>query len=296
MTGRQRQLLHLLVDTYIQTQSPVASGVLAEQLSLSPATVRYDLIELEQLNLIAKPHTSAGRIPTRAGFRHYAISKLPPTPLPQSTVDKLIQALDGAAKREMMVVQVASRLSGYPAILRLKPHRTPKLLQVHLSLLAPGKVLAVAVLEGGRIREARIDLSFSPTPEQLSDAERNPLQNTDTSLSMYELLTAIQRAFSQSTSEEFREGVSLLLAEPEAQDPAFLRQALSVFESQSDTTLTPPGGMNVRIGEDIGLSMVQTGVAFSDQVGELSLLGPMRMRYTHALSVAYALGQVYTGK
>ena len=304
MTERQRRLLHLLVDTYIQTQTPVPSGVLAEQLSLSPALVRYELIELEQAGFITKPHTSAGRIPTRAGFRHYALSKLPPNPMPQATIDRLVQILeDAGAKREVLLVQVASRLSGYPAVLRLKHQRSPRLLQVHLSRLSANKVLAVAVLEGGRVREARLELSSNPTDEQLNEAEgrlHSPVEASKlpvaTTPAMRELFEAVGRAFAQGGLEEYREGVGLLLAEPEAQNPAFLRQAITLFETSQDETLTPPGGMNVRVGEGEGFSLVQAGVSLSDQVGELSLLGPLRMRYAHALSVAYAMGQVYMGK
>ncbi|GIW25673.1 DeoR family transcriptional regulator [Meiothermus sp.] len=301
MTERQRRILHLLVDSYIQTQTPVPSGMLAQQLSLSPATVRYELIELEQQGLIGKPHTSAGRIPTRAGFRHYALSKLPPSPLPQATLDKLAQVLEGAgSRREALLVQVASRLSGYPAILRLKSQRAPKLLQVHLSSLTPGKVLAVAVLEGGRVREARIELSFTPTEAQLNEAEqrlfKTPGPVRASTPAMMELYESIGRAFAQGGQEEYREGMGLLLSEPEAQNPLFLRQAIAVYEGPSDTTLTPPGGVNVRVGEDEGLSLVQAGFGANDQVGELTLLGPVRMRYERALSVAYTMSQAYMGK
>jgi heat-inducible transcriptional repressor len=113
---------------------------------------------------------------------------------------------------------------------------------------------------------------------------------------MMELYESIGRAFSQGVEEEYREGVGLLLSEPEAQNPLFLRQAIAIFETPSDPTLTPPGGINVRVGEDEGLSLVQAGIGVSDQVGELSLLGPVRMRYEKALSVAFAMSQVYMGK
>ncbi len=304
MTPRQRSILHLLVDTYIHYQNPVPSGVLAEKLSLSPAMVRYELIELERQGFIRKPHSSAGRVPTRAGFRQYAQSKLPPNPMPQATLDRLAQALEGAgARREALLVQVASKLSGYPATLRLQAKRSAKLLQVHLSLLSSGKILAVAVLEGGRVREARIDLSFTPSEAQLTEAEHRlhgpldfaALPKTN-SLALNELFEAIHRVFAQGSQEEYREGVGLLLTEPEAQNPQFLRQAIALFETPNDDTLTPPGGMNLRVGEDEGLSLVQAGIKLGDQFGELSLLGPLRMRYAQALSVAYAMGQVYMGK
>lgn len=133
MTSRQRQLLYLLVETYIHTQTPVPSGLMAERMGLSPAMARYELIELEQAGLVTKPHASAGRIPTRQGFQTYALSLLPPNPLPQATQDQLAQVIEGAgARREVLLVQVAARLARYPAVLRIKPRRAPRLLQVHL--------------------------------------------------------------------------------------------------------------------------------------------------------------------
>jgi heat-inducible transcriptional repressor len=299
MTERQRRILHLLIDHYIQGQAPVASGVLAQQLALSPALMRYELIALEEAGFIAKPHTSAGRIPTRAGFRHYALSRLPPEGLPYTTISRLTQVLDEAGvRREALVVQVAAKLSGYPAMLRLRPQRAPKIVQVHLSPLSPGKVLAVAVLEGGRVKEARLELSFSPSEAQLQEAEtklRGPLDSPPSSPALREIYEAARRAFAQGSPEEYREGMSLLLGEPEAQSPNFLRLALSIFEGRGEEVFTPPGGLNLRVGESEGLSLVQAGVKVGDQIGELSLLGPLRMRYAQALSVAYGLGQAYMG-
>lgn len=304
MTARQRALLHLLVENYIESGTPVPSGMLAQKLSLSPALVRYELIELEQAGYVEKPHASAGRLPTRQGFRHYALSKLPPELLPQATLERLSQVMDGAGeRRETLLVQVASRLSGYPALLRLQSLRSPKLVQVHLSLLGPGRVLAVAVLEGGRVREARIELKLAPSEAQLTEAERflsgpidlRAMPETQNPV-LVELYQALSRAFLQGGLEEYREGMGLLLSEPEAQDPGFLKQALSLFESTPEEQFTPPGGVNLRVGDWEGLSWVQAGVSLGEVTGELSLLGPMRMRYPHALSVAYALSQVYMGR
>lgn len=304
MTARQRTLLGRLVEGYIQTQQPVPSSVLAREMDLSPATVRYELIELEQANLVAKPHTSAGRVPTRQGFRFYALSLLPPAPLASHLFERLARVLEEAgSRREHLVVQVAARLSGYPALLRTRPLNRPRLVQVHLSLLEGGKVLAVAVLEGGRVREARLELDFSPSEALLTEAE-TLLRGSFTPQELpapanprlYELFQALSRAFSAHNLEEYREGMGLLLSEPEAQDPQFVRRALERYETPSDEPLTPAGGLNLRVGEDSGLSLVQVGVAVGGVVGELSLLGPLRMRYSQALSVAQALSQAYMGK
>ncbi|ADH61963.1 MAG: HrcA family transcriptional regulator [Deinococcota bacterium] len=301
MTSRQRQLLYLLVETYIHTQTPVPSGLMAERMGLSPAMARYELIELEQAGLVTKPHASAGRIPTRQGFQTYALSLLPPNPLPQATQDQLAQVIEGAgARREVLLVQVAARLARYPAVLRIKPRRTPRLLQVHLSLLGAGQVLAVAVLEGGRVREARLEVSFSPSEAQLAEAEgllkgrfAAEALPTPPNPALRDLFAALSRAFARGGLEEYREGMGLILSEPEAQNPAFVRQAIELFEAPKDDPLTPPGGVNLRVGEGGGFSLVQVGIGMGEVVGELTLLGPVRMRYGEALSVAHTLGRAY---
>lgn len=71
MTTRQQQLLNTIVEYYVQTATPVGSGALATQFGVSSATVRSEMAQLEQLGYITHPHTSAGRIPTDAGYRHY---------------------------------------------------------------------------------------------------------------------------------------------------------------------------------------------------------------------------------
>ncbi|MDD5289664.1 MAG: DeoR family transcriptional regulator [Patescibacteria group bacterium] len=73
MNDRQKELLKIIVEEYIKTAEPVGSKLLVEKygLNFSPATVRNDMAELEAQNLIAQPHTSAGRVPTEAGYRCY---------------------------------------------------------------------------------------------------------------------------------------------------------------------------------------------------------------------------------
>jgi transcriptional regulator of heat shock response len=73
MNPRQAQILKLIVDEYIRTAEPVSSKQLCDRFSLpcSSATVRNDMAVLEELGLIAQPHTSAGRVPTETAYRFY---------------------------------------------------------------------------------------------------------------------------------------------------------------------------------------------------------------------------------
>lgn len=71
ISERQEKILYQIVEDYAETASPVGSVTLAKLFGVSPATIRAEMARLEALGLIAQPHTSAGRVPTDAGYRYY---------------------------------------------------------------------------------------------------------------------------------------------------------------------------------------------------------------------------------
>ena len=71
ITERQKAILCQIIEEYAETASPVGSVTLAKLFNVSPATIRAEMARLEALGLIAQPHTSAGRVPTDAGYRFY---------------------------------------------------------------------------------------------------------------------------------------------------------------------------------------------------------------------------------
>lgn len=71
ITERQKQILCQIVEEYAETASPVGSVTMAKLFGVSPATIRAEMARLEMLGLVAQPHTSAGRVPTDAGYRFY---------------------------------------------------------------------------------------------------------------------------------------------------------------------------------------------------------------------------------
>lgn len=71
ITPRQKEILSQIIEEYAETASPVGSVTMAKLFNVSPATIRAEMARLEVLGLIAQPHTSAGRVPTDAGYRFY---------------------------------------------------------------------------------------------------------------------------------------------------------------------------------------------------------------------------------
>ena len=124
ITPRQREILCQIIEEYAETASPVGSVTMAKLFGVSPATVRAEMARLEALGLIAQPHTSAGRVPTDAGYRFY-VNNLEENR--NNTVDtaKLSAAyrgreisLDGRLDREMhaLMRRVASQSQADAAI------------------------------------------------------------------------------------------------------------------------------------------------------------------------------------
>lgn len=91
MTERQEKILAAIVEEYAEVCSPVGSSLLSKMFKVSPATIRNDMVELERAGFIAQPHTSAGRVPTDKGYRHYVnqLSGVEP-----KSIDRSARAID----------------------------------------------------------------------------------------------------------------------------------------------------------------------------------------------------------
>src|SRR5690606_34091193 len=99
---RQARLLQIVVQEYVQSVQPVGSNIIAQRydLGISPATIRNDLAALEREGLLTHPHTSAGRVPTDAGYRYYVQHLMPKAEL-SSAERHAIRVQFAAARQEL---------------------------------------------------------------------------------------------------------------------------------------------------------------------------------------------------
>jgi heat-inducible transcriptional repressor len=307
MDVRRQQVLHLLVEHFIGSNRPIASRDLAKPLGVSSATVRFELAALEEMGLLHQPHTSAGRVPTRDGYRNYAHQFLPPKPLHEAAkarMDAAISRVDGE-NRLRMAAQIASSLSGYAAVAILTP-RDSKVEAMYLSLLSDDRVLVVVVLEGNVAREFVIDAGFKPeriTLEQAEQAVRNlkaHVREMPAKLLMLEqktspgisgVLKALRERWGETVQGvNYSSGASQMLSEPESRDAGFLRSVLEMLEHpNSNNANLPPGSVNLSVDDPNGISAVQVGFRSSVGLGSVAIVGPTRMRYPNAISVAKAV-------
>jgi heat-inducible transcriptional repressor len=113
ISGRKKDILRLLVQTYIQFGEPVGSKTLAASLSdkLSPATIRNTMAELEDAGYLTHPHTSAGRVPSEKGFRFYVDNLPEPMAMDRASLRRITQVLDHTDTPEDLMSRTSFLLS-----------------------------------------------------------------------------------------------------------------------------------------------------------------------------------------
>ncbi len=307
MKDRRARVLQLVAEAYIDTAHPVASGQVAERLDVSSATVRNDFGTLESEGLLQQPHTSAGRIPTALGFRSYASCFLPPTPLSASQRRRLGLQLAGAAGDQFYALasRLASELSGYAVTVQLPPNDALRILEIHLAMLSSRRLLAVVVLENGVVRQLGVDLDPVPDDAVIDDAERNlrqltlPVGEVPRALvaiaaraeeEMARTLLALASAWSDlQPPRTYSDGLSRLLSEPEGADPTFVRLVVAQVEGLAPAAsvqgaATPEPGLILDLDDTV--ARVVAAFPFGTAVGTFTLVGPSRMRYPAALTIA----------
>ena len=120
LTERKKRILQAIVETYIETAEPVGSKVVAEKarLDVSTATIRNEMADLTELGLLEQPHTSAGRIPSAAGYRLYVNELMDRHQLTLQETERINQALNVKMEELDRVIdragKVLSQISDYP--------------------------------------------------------------------------------------------------------------------------------------------------------------------------------------
>ncbi|MCV0394997.1 MAG: heat-inducible transcriptional repressor HrcA [Rhizobiaceae bacterium] len=174
---RSRDIFRALVDTYLREGEPVGSRNLSRMLpsSLSPATVRNVMSDLEQLGLIYAPHVSAGRLPTQQGLRFFVDAFMELGDLSEEerrVIEAQVRASGTAPSLEHMLTEASQMLSGLSrgAGLVLATKIETPLKHIEFIQLEPGRALAVLVSQGGDVENRVIDLPAGVTASQLHEA------------------------------------------------------------------------------------------------------------------------------
>jgi heat-inducible transcriptional repressor len=177
LDSRSREIFRVIVDSYMRDGEPMGSRNLSRLLpsSLSPATVRNVMSDLEQLGLIYAPHISAGRLPTQKGLRFFVDAFMEIGDLSEEerrVIEAQVRASGSGATLEHMLTEASQMLSGMSrgAGLVLASKSEAALKHIEFIQLEPDRALAVLVSQGGDVENRVIDLPAGVTTSQLHEA------------------------------------------------------------------------------------------------------------------------------
>lgn len=173
LTERTRLILKLVVDAYLETGAPVGSLALSQKkgISLSPASIRAAMAELEERGLLYSPHTSAGRLPTETGLTLFVEGLLEVdalSPADEGRMAREISAARGGSVPELLE-QASTALSGLTggAGLVFAPKTDDPVKHIEFVLLSPGRALAVIVTASGMVENRLMDVPADTTATSL---------------------------------------------------------------------------------------------------------------------------------
>jgi heat-inducible transcriptional repressor len=174
LTSRAREIFRLVVEGYLASGQAVGSKAIAASggINLSAASIRSVLQDLELLGLLGHPHTSAGRLPTEAGLRLFVdgiMQVAEPSPQERAAIEQRM-AEPGSVEAALAATSaLLSDLSTGAGVVMV-PRREPRLAQLTLVPLSPGRALAVLVGEDGAVENRVVDLPASLRSGALEEA------------------------------------------------------------------------------------------------------------------------------
>ncbi|MGQ2904491.1 MAG: heat-inducible transcriptional repressor HrcA [Neoaquamicrobium sediminum] len=177
LDARSRDIFRMIVDSYLRDGEPLGSRNLSRLLpqSLSPATIRNVMSDLEQLGLIYAPHVSAGRLPTQQGLRFFVDAFMEVGDLSDDerrVIDAQVKASGSGATLEHMLTEASQMLSGMSrgAGLVLATKNEVPLKHIEFIQLEPTRALAVMVSQNGDVENRVVELPAGVTASQLHEA------------------------------------------------------------------------------------------------------------------------------
>ena len=171
VTQRGLEVLRAIVQDYVATHEPVGSKSIVERhaFGVSAATIRNDMAQLEDEELITAPHTSSGRVPTDKGYRVFVnhLAQLRPLSVPQRTaIESFLAAPSDLDDLMARTVRVLTQLTGQVALAQYPSFARASITHVELVALAPNRVLVVLVTDAGGVSQR-----ISPLPIDIDDAD-----------------------------------------------------------------------------------------------------------------------------
>lgn len=321
LSERQQNILRLVVQEYVKTATPVGSKSMAisYNLGVSPATIRNDMAVLEEYGYLMHPHTSAGRVPTEAGYRYFVEKLMEQVELPNEE-QRLISHQFHQARLELdqwlrLSAAVLAHTSHNASLITAPKSNQCRLKHIELISIRDNIVLLILVLQGGMLKQQIITLDTPVNQDELVPLARQ-LTGLWTGLGADSIsLTAgtftndivtnvaevvvdtMSRADTRRSSDVYRDGLLNILNHPEFKEREGIQQIIRALEERQVVEqlvgeALEHGGVQIIIGgegkweefSEVGIVLARYGVE-DKATGAMGVIGPLRMPYSRTVSV-----------
>jgi heat-inducible transcriptional repressor len=334
MTPRHREVLHEIVEAYIATGEPVASRSVSRRWheSLSAASIRNVMVDLDEEGYLSQPHTSAGRVPTEKAFRSY-VECLSLRKLAAAEIDRLrseIGKLDTVEQRVEHTSRVLTEMTQSMGIAAAIPSLRPALDHVELVSLPGGRVLMVVMTRDQQVSNRVVTLEEPSSPDELAsirnyinrnfsgwmleDVRRELAQRLDHAAATYDsILKKLTVLYAKglldldAAPEVHIEGAGNLFAVDLHLTKEKMRELFRALEEKKrilellDRFLEHPSG---ELAVHVGLAEIHPSMRELSLIGVpvmlpggmsavIAVLGPMRMNYRGVISAVQHMGQAF---
>jgi heat-inducible transcriptional repressor len=325
ISERAQVLLKALIERHIQDGQPVGSKTLLVEagLAVSPATVRNVMSDLEERGYLISPHTSAGRIPTAAGYRLFVDSLLQMRPLDAQSINALREELH-PDKSSGELIQTASgilsSITSQAGLVTVPRQQTHHLRQVEFLPLSGDRVLVILVVNEREVQNRIIHTQRVHTEEELRQAANllnqrfagQPLDRVKAQILaemeadrasidgyMQSTLDLANQAFEEELPQEdyVVAGESQLLGSATPEEMEKLQDLFHAFQRKKDLLhllerCTRADGIQIFIGEEAGYEVLGgysvVTAPYTDggnNIGVLGVIGPTRMAYQKVIPI-----------
>ena len=315
---RKAAILRAVIESYTDTAQPVGSSAIAKAktVEVSAATIRNDMLALEKAGYLRQPHTSAGRVPTQKGYRHF-VDHIDPAQVAASDRRK-VASFFGQMRGEIEEVMretatLLADLTDYAAVVVDESDDAAMVRSAQLVSLAEHTIMLVVVLSNGQVLKSSFDFDTEIGPDTIERAtaalrgavEGNPLAGSapleSTGDDEVDALAAQFHHSLDSIDDADRvyvDGTSKVVQAFEAVDS--VGQVLTILEQQlvvvSLLADVVERGLSVAIGTETGVEpLAECSLVVSpyeidgEHAGSIAVLGPTRMNYPQAMSAVAAV-------
>ena len=316
LSERQNQILKLIVEQYIKTINPVGSKCLSETLDISSATIRNEMMELEQLGLLEKTHTSSGRIPSEKGYRYYVDNLMEAKDITGEDMLKLQTVFKNSSLQLNDVIlesmEIISSMTNYTSVVLGEAAANNKLKKIELVPLE-NKAIIIIITDLGIVQNQTIEINNMDIDEIKKTIDLlngllvgTPINEVNSKLELeikpiignyikqhemlYDTFYHAFENFSNKYQSHFT-GKTRFLSLPEFDNVEKIKNIMEKFDDKQliNNIRSTDDGIEIYIGAenniDPDLAVITTKCIINGIPETIAIFGPKRMEYDRIIAM-----------